>query len=147
MRTALFISVMGLALTVAGLGAGLDLIIIHGGCNIPSSAKILGNVIELLWIWSCVYLMYVLFAPAVINSGWASALMVVNTLFAWWVFHDMVIGSGLGVGVDYIGQGNFDQFFGRIFQQSGWLYIGARLFLLLLGSLTYFSITKTKTNT
>jgi hypothetical protein len=147
MRTVFFISVTCLALTVAGLGAGLDVIIIEAGCNIPPAAKILGNVIELLWIWSCVYLVYVLFAPVIINSGWASALMVVNTLFAWWVFHDMVIGSSLGVGADYVGQGNFDQFFGRIFQQSGWLYIGARLFLLLLGSLTYFSITKIKTNT
>jgi hypothetical protein len=147
MRTALFISVMGFALMISVFGASLDLLIIDAGCKIPSGAKIMGNAMELFFIWLCIYLVYVLFAPVIINSGWASALMVVNTLFAWWVFHDMVIGSSLGVGVDYIGQGNFDQFFGRIFQQSGWLYIGARLFLLLLGSLTYFSITKTKTNT
>jgi hypothetical protein len=56
--------------------------------------------------------------------------------------HDVLINLGVGVGIDYIGQGSFDQFFGRIFQQSGWVYLVFRLFLFSLGTLTYFEIIK-----
>ena len=140
MRTVLFFVLIGFTAIVAVLGGSHDSIIILAGGPIPGSAKLIGNVLELGLVWVLVSLLFFV----QYRSFWVILIMLINTLLIWWMAHDVSINLYLGVGIDYIGQGTFDQLMGRICQQSGWLYLGVRAFWLLLGSLTYFTITKNK---
>ena len=138
MRAVLFFVLIGFAAIVAILGGSHDSIIILAGGPIPSSAKLIGNVLELGLVWILVYFMSLI----LYRSFWVILIMLINTLLIWWMAHDVSINLYLGVGIDYIGQGTFDQWWGRIALGSGWVSLVYRCSLLLIGTLSYFSITK-----
>ena len=137
MKTTYYIILMLLAGVVAAIGTMYDVYLIGRDGGITEADKLIGNAVEITFIW-----IFVIAAIIPRDSWWIVGIMFVNTLIFWWLCHDVFINIGLHVSVWYIGMGPFDQFMGAIFQQSGALYIGARLFLLLIGSLTYFSLTK-----
>jgi len=127
-----FIIFLCLVVGLAALGGRHDVLIINQGCGLAEGAKLLGNAIEIS---------VVLLAAFLLERGfWRHLLFIIIGTLLWWIAHDININLGLGVGIDYIGQGSFDQFFGRIFQQSGWLYLGFRAFILIILSLSYLSV-------
>ncbi len=122
---------------IAITGGALDVKLINSGGH---PQKILENIFEIFLIW--LFISATFWAVYDRLFSWATVTLCISSIFLWWVVHDMTLGVGLGQGLDYIGAGKSDQWFGAIFQQSGWLYIIVRLIWYLLGVFTYFRLAK-----
>lgn len=137
MKAAFYFILLAITVIISGGGALLDLNIISEGGVITEAEKLWTNTLELLAILPLMFWTRDIIKPPI---TWHHLIPLYLTMVIfWWVGHDIFINLGLGVPIDYIGSGAWDAAFGRMFQQSGWLYIGARGFLILLGTLTYFN--------
>ncbi len=76
------------------------------------------------------------------RRSWTIVLWIPILWMIWWMTHDTAIGIFLAGNPFHVGMGDFDQFFGRIFQQSGALYLFIRAFWLALMILGYLRFEK-----
>lgn len=76
------------------------------------------------------------------KRSWTIVLWIPILWMIWWIVHDMAIGLFLTGNPFHIGSGSFDQFFGRIFLQSGLFYILVRMFWTILMVLGYTRFAK-----
>jgi hypothetical protein len=72
-----------------------------------------------------------------LSKRWTIILWIPILWLVWWMTHDTFIGIFLTDNPLYVGVGEWDQYFARIFQQSGGLYLGVRMFWTLLMILGY----------
>lgn len=138
MRTLNYITIVAITLLIAALGGFHDAEIIREGCLISGKAKLVGNFLEILIPATVIgILLHDIKKPL-----WPMIVMLGNVLLIWWMAHDIYINLAMGWPLEYIGIGRFDAWWGAAMVNSGWLSLGVRSFLLLIGSLTYFSLTK-----
>ena len=109
---------------------------INGNPEKTESWKLLGNLVSFIWIGVAVGL------SALLTPKWRLLLWLPIFAFLWWLIHDLTLGLCLTGDPFYIGQGAFDQTFGRMFQQSGLLYAGFKSLWMGLGIATYLSLSK-----
>lgn len=137
MKAAFYFILLTTTVIIAGAGALLDLNVISEVGNISETNKLWTNIAELALVFIFMFWTRDIIKP---DINWRHLIPLYLTMIIfWWVGHDIFINIGLGVPIDYIGKGVWDSALGRIFQGSGWLYIGFRGFLILLGTLTYFN--------
>ena len=139
MKWVMFLISMLFAGVVAWAGALHDHFIIEQGCGLHEKAKAIGNTLEILLVYFVPLFFYSLWRE---KFGWSTIPFLISLLLIWWITHDVAMNLYLGVSVGYIGHGAFDQFFGAIFQQSGWLYLAIRGLVLFLGITAYLRLIK-----
>ena len=96
--------------------------------------KVWGNMVD----FGCIIMLGAM--ATYYHKSWYILLWIPIFWMTWWITHDIFLGYLITGDLLYIGQGKFDQFMGRIFQQSGLLYVGIRIFILTLMVGTYFRL-------
>lgn len=127
----LFIIAVAFIVLMTVIEARQDYWIITSGAT-AGKWKLWGNAYSFGWILAGGL------AVSYLRRSWTILLWIPILWMWWWMTHDAFIGIFLVGNPLYVGvvEGSWDQYFARIFQQSGVLYMGIRMiwtFLMITG--------------